>query len=228
MVTGIIGRKVGMTQVFDADGTVHPATVIKAGPVRRRAGEERADRRLRGGAARARRGDAGQGRTSRLAGHFKKANVPPTRVRREVKLAAGGDAPKAGDQVLASIFANGERVDVDRHRPRQGLPGRRQAASLRRRRGDARLDVPPRARIDWRLVVSVARRQGHARRRADGRRPGDDSQPEGAARRPGQPPADRRRRHSRARRPSYVIVRKAVTAKKIKVAQVEKPKKGKK
>ena len=32
MVTGIIGRKVGMTQVFDADGTVHPATVLKAGP----------------------------------------------------------------------------------------------------------------------------------------------------------------------------------------------------
>src|SRR5215510_3442398 len=32
MVTGIIGRKVGMTQIFDADGTVHPATVIKAGP----------------------------------------------------------------------------------------------------------------------------------------------------------------------------------------------------
>ena len=32
MVTGIIGRKIGMTQVFDPDGTVHPATVIKAGP----------------------------------------------------------------------------------------------------------------------------------------------------------------------------------------------------
>ena len=32
MVTGIIGRKVGMTQIFDPDGTVHPATVIKAGP----------------------------------------------------------------------------------------------------------------------------------------------------------------------------------------------------
>ena len=32
MVTGIIGRKVGMTQVFDPDGAVHPATVIKAGP----------------------------------------------------------------------------------------------------------------------------------------------------------------------------------------------------
>ena len=32
MVTGIIGRKVGMTQLFEADGTVQPATVIKAGP----------------------------------------------------------------------------------------------------------------------------------------------------------------------------------------------------
>ena len=32
MITGIIGKKVGMTQIFDPDGTVHPATVIKAGP----------------------------------------------------------------------------------------------------------------------------------------------------------------------------------------------------
>jgi large subunit ribosomal protein L3 len=47
-----------------------------------------------------------------IAGHYKKANVPPTRVRRELKVAAGGDAPKPGDQVLVSIFQNGERVDV--------------------------------------------------------------------------------------------------------------------
>ena len=46
------------------------------------------------------------------AGHFKKANVPPTRVRREVKLAKGAEAPKLGDQVLCSIFNAGERVDV--------------------------------------------------------------------------------------------------------------------
>src|SRR5205814_1230719 len=45
-------------------------------------------------------------------GHFKKANVPATRVRREVKLVSGGDQPQAGDQVLCSIFNNGERVDV--------------------------------------------------------------------------------------------------------------------
>jgi large subunit ribosomal protein L3 len=38
--------------------------------------------------------------------------VPPTRVRREVKLATGGDPAKPGDQVLVSLFANGDRVDV--------------------------------------------------------------------------------------------------------------------
>ena len=51
-------------------------------------------------------------RTSRAQGHFKKAGVPPTRVRREVKLKAGGDPVKAGDQVSVAIFADGERVDV--------------------------------------------------------------------------------------------------------------------
>ena len=38
--------------------------------------------------------------------------MPPTRVRREVKVAPGGDALKAGDQVLANIFTAGDRVDV--------------------------------------------------------------------------------------------------------------------
>src|SRR3990170_8775728 len=48
-----------------------------------------------------------------LAGHFKKAGVPPTRVRREVTVAKGAELPKAGDQVLVNaVFTNGERVDV--------------------------------------------------------------------------------------------------------------------
>jgi large subunit ribosomal protein L3 len=45
-------------------------------------------------------------------GHFKKAGIPPTRVRREVRLKAGGDPVKPGDQVSVAIFADGERVDV--------------------------------------------------------------------------------------------------------------------
>jgi len=46
------------------------------------------------------------------AGHYKKANTPPTAVRREMKVVAGGDALKAGDQVLVNIFTAGDRVDV--------------------------------------------------------------------------------------------------------------------
>jgi large subunit ribosomal protein L3 len=47
-----------------------------------------------------------------MQGHFKKAGVPPTRVRREVKVKEGGEAPKPGDQVNVSIFTDGERVDI--------------------------------------------------------------------------------------------------------------------
>src|SRR5213075_511815 len=111
MVTGIIGRKVGMTQVFDADGTVHPATVIKAGPcvvVQSKTAQTDGYAAVQLGLVEETPARGNKPTT----GHFKKANVPATRVRREVKLATGGDVPKVGEQVLASIFANGERVDI--------------------------------------------------------------------------------------------------------------------
>src|SRR5712675_791441 len=111
MVTGIIGRKVGMTQVFDPDGTVHPATVIKAGPcvvVQAKNGQSDGYEAVQLGLVEEKHSKADKP----TAGHFKKADVPPTRVRREVRIAPGGEAAKAGDRVLASIFSNGERVDV--------------------------------------------------------------------------------------------------------------------
>jgi large subunit ribosomal protein L3 len=111
MVTGIIGRKVGMTQVFEKDGTVVPATVIKAGPcvvVQAKSAQTDGYEAVQLGLV-----DETVPKVNKpTAGHFKKANVPPTRVRREVKVAPGGDAVKAGDQVLANIFAAGDRVDV--------------------------------------------------------------------------------------------------------------------
>src|SRR5262245_10983371 len=110
MVTGIIGRKVGMTQVFDADGTVHPATVIKAGPcvvVQAKTAQTDGYEAVQLGLVE----EAPAKANKPTKGHFKKANVPPTRVRREVKVAAGGDDVKAGDQVLVSMFASGDRVD---------------------------------------------------------------------------------------------------------------------
>jgi large subunit ribosomal protein L3 len=110
-VTGIIGKKVGMTQLFQPDGSVQPATVLRAGPcVVAQVKTVETD-----GYAAAQLGlvEAKPSKENKAtAGHFKKAGVPPTRVRREVKLAAGADAPKPGDQVGVSIFTDGERVDV--------------------------------------------------------------------------------------------------------------------
>jgi len=111
VITGILGRKVGMTQVFDPDGTVHPATVIKAGPcvvVQAKNAQTDGYEAVQLGFVEERPAKP----RKPMAGHYKKANVPPTRVRREVKVATGGDAAKPGDQVLVSIFANGDRVDV--------------------------------------------------------------------------------------------------------------------
>jgi large subunit ribosomal protein L3 len=111
MVTGIIGRKVGMTQLFTPDGTVHPATVLKAGPcvvVQAKTVENDGYEAVQLGFVE----DRPTRENKPTTGHFKKAGVPATRVRREVKLKAGGEAAKPGDQVNVSIFADGDRVDV--------------------------------------------------------------------------------------------------------------------
>src|SRR5262245_34589234 len=111
MVTGIIGKKVGMTQVFDADGTVRPATVIKAGPcvvVQAKTASTDGYEAVQLGLV-----DETPAKVNKpTAGHYKNAGVPPTRVRREVKIAPGGDPLKAGDAVTVNIFASGDRVDV--------------------------------------------------------------------------------------------------------------------
>lgn len=111
MVTGLIGRKVGMTQLFGEDGRVQPGTVIKAGPcvvVQTKTAATDGYEAVQLGLV--------EERPARVnkptAGHYKKANVPPTRVCRELRVAPGGDPPKPGDQVLVNVFASGDRVDV--------------------------------------------------------------------------------------------------------------------
>jgi large subunit ribosomal protein L3 len=111
MVNGIIGKKVGMTQLFLEDGTVAPVTVLQAGPcivVQQKTAQTDGYESVQIGLVESRPPRANKP----TVGHFRKANVPPTRVRREVKVQKGADAPKAGDQVLCSIFNQGERVDV--------------------------------------------------------------------------------------------------------------------
>ena len=229
MVTGIIGRKVGMTQVFDADGTVHPATVIKAGPcVVVQAKNARSDgyEAVQLGLVEETAGKANKPTT----GHFKRANVPPTRVRREVKIAAapGEDsAAKAGDQVLVSIFASGERVDIvgtGRGKGFQGVMKRHHFAGGAATHGSMFHRAP--GSIGASSYPSrVVKGMRAAGRMGGGRvtihnlkvlRVDPENHllvVEGGI--PGAPS-------------SYVIIRKAVVAKKLKVAQVEKPKKGKK
>src|SRR5436190_2267929 len=110
MVTGLIGKKVGMTQIFASDGTVYPATVLKAGPcvvAQVKTVEGDGYQAVQLGLV-----DGATKENKPTTGHFKKAGVPPTRIRREVNVKAGAELPKAGDNVNVSIFANGERVDV--------------------------------------------------------------------------------------------------------------------
>lgn len=111
MVTGIIGKKLGMTQVFGADGVVTPVTVIKAGPcvvLQAKSAASDGYEAVQLGLVEDRVPKVNKA----VAGQYKKANVPPTRVRREVKVAAGSEPSKPGDQVSVSLFADGDVVDV--------------------------------------------------------------------------------------------------------------------
>ncbi len=226
MVTGIIGRKVGMTQIFDPDGTVHPATVVKAGPcVVVQAKTAQSDGYEAVQLALVDRSPAKVGKPVR--GLYKKAGVPPTRVRREVGIVGGTEAPKVGEQVLASIFANGDRVDVvgtSRGKGFQGVVKRHHFGGGAATHGSMFHRAPGSigaSSFPSRVVkgMRAAGRMGATRvtvRNLKVLRVDPDNHLlvlEGGI--PGAPSA-------------YLIVRKAVAAKRIKIAQVEKPKKGKK
>jgi len=116
-VTGVLGRKVGMTQIFDDRGEVHPVTVLKAGPCV----ITQLKTQAKDGYDAAQIGYVDFIKASKvnkaMTGHFAKSNVPPVRVLKEVALdaTAGGDgeaAVKAGDRVLVDIFTDDKFVDV--------------------------------------------------------------------------------------------------------------------
>ena len=116
MINGIIGRKLGMTQIFAEDGTVTPVTVIKAGPcvvvqTKSTAGRDGynaiqlglvEDKPVRL-----------KNVSKPLRGHFEKTGggTPPTRVLREFRLTAEPDAA-VGDQIKVDVFADGDKIDV--------------------------------------------------------------------------------------------------------------------
>ena len=111
MVRGILGKKVGMTQIFDDDGRVVPVTVVEAGPcivVQRKSSDNDGYEAVQLGLVeRTPRRNAPKA----TLGHFAKAGVPPTRFLGEVPVDADDEA-KAGDSVLADIFDVDEKVHV--------------------------------------------------------------------------------------------------------------------
>lgn len=113
MVDGLIGIKVGMSQVFAADGAVVPVTVIKTGPcivVQKKVQEKDGYDALQIGLVEfVRTGRIGKPRT----GHFKKAGVPPCRILREFASSGTDDSLKVGDQILVGqVFQTNDKVDV--------------------------------------------------------------------------------------------------------------------
>ena len=123
MVNGIIGKKLGMTQIFADDGSVTPVTVIKAGPcivvqkktvntdgydaVQLGLVEEKAPRKV----------------NKPTEGHFKRAGVPPTRVLREVRVQASEDGTNVGDKVLVDIFNEDDLVEIIGRSKGRGFAG---------------------------------------------------------------------------------------------------------
>jgi large subunit ribosomal protein L3 len=118
MINGIIGKKVGMTQLFAADGTVTPVTVIKAGPCvvvqkKSAAGRDGYDAVQLGLVEE--RPVKLKNVTKPMQGHFEKtgAGVPPTRVLKEIRLdGANGSEVNVGDKVLVDQFAEGDSVEL--------------------------------------------------------------------------------------------------------------------
>lgn len=110
-MNGIIGRKLGMTRVFDAEGRATPVTVIEAGPCPVLGVRKREDGRLSvqlGFGAR-----KPKHATKAMVGHAKVGGLEAApRVLREFALAAGTEGPKAGEVVTVALFQPGEIVKV--------------------------------------------------------------------------------------------------------------------
>ncbi len=110
-IHGIIGKKVGMTQIFAPDGTAVPVTVVQAGPclvVQKKTADKDGYETVQIGLVESRP----DRRANRAAkGRFDLAGVPPMRTLAEVGLDAG-DEVKPGDKVLCSAFQEEDRVDV--------------------------------------------------------------------------------------------------------------------
>jgi len=116
---GIIGKKLGMTQIFAEDGTLVPVTVIQAGPVRvvqKKNKERDGYDALQLGFEEIKK----EKKVNKpMMGHFKRASVPPYRVLKEIKMEGFSE----GDEIRVDIFQKGEKVSVTGRSKGRGFQG---------------------------------------------------------------------------------------------------------
>lgn len=123
MSNGILGRKVGMSQVFDEEGKAVPVTVIEAGPcyvVQKKTPERDGYAALQLGF-----GEVGANKLNRpLRGHFAKNGVRPLRFLKEIRLDSDAvDSYEVGQEVKVDIFNPGDYVDVQGVTKGKGFAG---------------------------------------------------------------------------------------------------------
>ena len=128
MINGIIGKKIGMTQLFAEDGTVTPVTVIKAGPCvvvqKKSAAGKDGYNAVQLGLVEERPVKL-KNVNKPMRGHFEKTGggVPPTRILKEFRLEDSSDATNVGDTVLVDQFADGDMIDVIGRSKGRGFAG---------------------------------------------------------------------------------------------------------
>ncbi|MEA5093262.1 50S ribosomal protein L3 [bioreactor metagenome] len=110
MAKGILGKKLGMTQIFEADGKMIPVTVVEAGPcivIQNKTEETDGYNAVQLGF-----GDLKEKHTNQpMKGHFDKAGVTPVKFVRELRLSAPSEYT-VGQKLAADIFAAGEMIDA--------------------------------------------------------------------------------------------------------------------
>ncbi len=119
---GLIGKKVGMTQIFDEDGRVTPVTVIQAGPcvvVQQKTEDSDGYEAVQLGFE-----DQKESRLTKAeAGHFAKAGVTAKKEIREFRIRATEEAPAVGSEVNASVFDGVSFVDITATSKGRGFQG---------------------------------------------------------------------------------------------------------
>ncbi len=153
MVNGLLGKKVGMTQLLENDGTVVPVTVIQAGPcvvVQKKTMQKDGYDAVQLGFVEFVKPKSVN---KPMTGHFKKSNVAPVKFVREM-VVQGEDGANPGDKVMVDIFNKNELVPCN-----------------------ARIHVPSRCRLDRIVGLSLARFERNAHGGTSGQFTGNGAEP---------------------------------------------------